>query len=93
MVLPSRLFLLFPVRVRRLLRRQPLHAGNAGRLAARAQLAVHAEAARASLGDGLQGRVGSDVRPIGRVDRPVPLTAYDPDHPYYLAEYDLTDRG
>ena len=21
------------------------------------------------------------------------LTAYDPDHPYYLAEYDLTDRG
>lgn len=58
-----------------------------------AELAVHAEAARTSLGDGLQGRAGADVRPIGRVDRPVPLTAYDPDHPYYLAEYDLTDRG
>lgn len=58
-----------------------------------AELAVHAEAARASLGDGHQGRTGTDVRPIGRVADPVPLTAYDPDHPYYLAEYDLTDRG
>ena len=24
---------------------------------------------------------------------PVPLTTFDPDHPYYLAEYDLPDRG
>ena len=54
---------------------------------------VHAEAARTSLRDGLQGRTGSDVRPIGRVADPVTLTTYDPDHPYYLAEYDLTDRG
>ncbi|MEJ7582642.1 MAG: sulfatase [Acidimicrobiales bacterium] len=54
---------------------------------------VHAERARASLGDALQGRTGSDVRLIGRVEDPVTLTTFDPDHPYYLAEYDLTDRG
>ncbi|MBX3285273.1 MAG: sulfatase [Actinobacteria bacterium] len=58
-----------------------------------AELEVHVEAARASLGDARTGRVGADVRPAGRVDRPEPLTAYDPDHPYYLAEYDLADRG
>jgi arylsulfatase A-like enzyme len=58
-----------------------------------ADLAVHAEAARTSLGDALQGRVGQDVRPIGRIAHPVPLTVYDSEHPYYLAEYDLTDRG
>ncbi len=33
------------------------------------------------------------MRPIGRVDHAVTLTTYDPDHPYYLSEYDLTDRG
>lgn len=54
---------------------------------------VHAERARASLGDALQGRPGNDVRPIGRVEHAVTLTTYEPDHPYYLAEYDLTDRG
>ncbi len=43
--------------------------------------------------DALTGRVGSECRPAGRVDDPVPLTRYDPNHPYYLAEYDLTDRG
>jgi len=58
-----------------------------------AELARHAEAARASLGDRLQDRTGADVRPIGRTSHPVPLTTYDPDHPYYLAEYDLPDRG
>ena len=58
-----------------------------------AELARHAEAARASLGDQLQDRTGADVRPIGRTSHPVPLTTYDPDHPYYLAEYDLPDRG
>lgn len=58
-----------------------------------AELERHAEAARASLGDALRGRTGADIRAIGRVDNPVTLTTYDPDHPYYLAEYDLTDRG
>ncbi|CAN5740413.1 N/A [soil metagenome] len=58
-----------------------------------AELLEHAERARCSLGDALTGREGDDVRPAGRVADPVPLTSYDPDHPYYLAEYDLTDRG
>jgi arylsulfatase A len=58
-----------------------------------AAIEIHAERARASLGDALQGRRGDDVRPIGRVEHPVTLTTYDPEHPYYLAEYDLTDRG
>ncbi len=58
-----------------------------------ARLLAHAEAARADLGDALTDRVGADVRPVGRVDDPRPLTAYDPDHPYVVAEYDLPDRG
>ena len=58
-----------------------------------AAIDVHAARARASLGDALQGRTGGDVRPIGRVEHGRTLTTYDPDHPYYLAEYDLTERG
>ncbi len=58
-----------------------------------AELEVHVEGARTSLGDARTGRAGADVRPAGRVANPVPLTTYDPDHPYYLAEYDLADRG
>jgi len=58
-----------------------------------AALEAVAEEARASLGDARTDRVGADVRPIGRVADPRPLTTYDPDHPYYLAEYDLADRG
>ena len=58
-----------------------------------ARLDALAERARESLGDERLGRVGSEVRPIGRVDDPAPLTTYDPDHPYVVAEYDLADRG
>ena len=58
-----------------------------------AELEVHAERARVALGDSVEGRIGNDVRPVGRVDHPVPLTTFDPEHPYYLAEYDLPDRG
>ena len=58
-----------------------------------AELEAHAERARVSLGDALTGRTGGDVRPVGRVRDPVTLTTYDARHPYYLAEYDLTDRG
>ena len=46
-----------------------------------------------SLGDARLGLAGADVRPIGRVADPVPLTTYDPAHPYYEAEYDLPARG
>lgn len=52
-----------------------------------------AETARAVLGDARLGRVGSEVRPIGRVADPRPLTVFDADHPYYLAEYDLSEKG
>ena len=58
-----------------------------------AQLTAIAERARASLGDARLGRAGNDIRAIGRVDNAAPLTKFDPDHPYYLAEYDLSDRG
>ncbi|MGB0112907.1 MAG: sulfatase [Ilumatobacteraceae bacterium] len=58
-----------------------------------AELEALAETARATLGDARLGRVGSEVRPIGRVDHAAPLTTYDPEHPYFIAEYDLADRG
>lgn len=58
-----------------------------------ARLQAFVEQARGSLGDSITGRAGADVRPIGRVDDARPLTTYDPDHPYYLSEYDLPHRG
>jgi arylsulfatase A len=57
------------------------------------ELEVLAERARQSLGDARLDIVGSDIRPIGRVDDPKTLTTFDPDHPYYMAEYDLPHRG
>ena len=53
----------------------------------------HAERARESLGDARLARVGSDLRAIGRVDNARTLTRYDPEHPYYMAEYDLAEKG
>ena len=58
-----------------------------------AELQRHVDAARAELGDRRLGVVGSGTRPVGEVDDPVPLTTFDPAHPYFLAEYDLPDRG
>ena len=51
------------------------------------------ESCRVDLGDASTGCEGVNVRPAGRVDNPVPLTCFDPDHPYYMAIYDLCDRG
>jgi arylsulfatase A-like enzyme len=48
---------------------------------------------RQTLGDDRTGSVGTQVRPIGRVDNPRPLTEYDSRNPYVIAEYDLPDRG
>jgi arylsulfatase A-like enzyme len=58
-----------------------------------ADIEAHAERARESLGDARLGRVGADVRPIGRVDDARPLATFDPEHPGIVAEYDLSDWG
>ena len=52
-----------------------------------------AERARTALGDKRLGRQGNEVVPIGRVANAKPLTVFDPNHPYYMAEYDLSERG
>jgi arylsulfatase A-like enzyme len=57
------------------------------------QLRRTAERYRDELGDGRLGIVGREVRPIGRVEQASTLTTFDPDHPYFMAEYDLPDRG
>ena len=58
-----------------------------------AALRCHAERARADLGDGRLGIRGEGRRRVGEVASPVTLTTFDPAHPYYMAEYDLHDRG
>lgn len=58
-----------------------------------ARLMIKVERYRADLGDEAVGVTGQNVRPIGRVDHPEPLTQYDPDHPYIMALYDLKERG
>lgn len=57
------------------------------------RLMALAETARTTLGDARLDRQGTEVRPVGRVEDPKPLTEYDPDHPYVMAEYDIPDRG
>jgi len=51
------------------------------------------DVARHDLGDARTGVVGRGTRPVGRVGNPQLLTEFDPDHPYFMAEYDLADRG
>lgn len=50
-------------------------------------------ACRAELGDAASDITGTAVRPVGRVDDPQPLARFDPEHPYFMAMYDLNDRG
>ncbi len=63
------------------------HADVVGRLLA------HVERAQADLGCEASGIDGSGRRPCGRVTEAQTLTTYDPDHPYIIAMYDLTDAG
>ncbi len=56
-------------------------------------LMARMEACRRDLGDEATGVVGENVRPVGRVDNPKPLSQYDPDHPYIVAMYDRPQRG
>jgi arylsulfatase A-like enzyme len=56
-------------------------------------LTAHAAAARADLGCERLRIEGSGRRPVGHVAEPVTLTTYDPEHPYIIAMYDLTETG
>ncbi len=58
-----------------------------------AELLALIHAARLDLGDDASDVAGTGVRPVGRVANPVTLTTFDPDTPYFMAEYDLPDRG
>ncbi len=58
-----------------------------------AELQQLAETFRAELGDSATGRQGCGCRAGGRVPNGVPLTSFDPSHPYYIAEYDLVEAG
>ncbi len=51
------------------------------------------ELCREDIGDDARGMPGKNRREPGRVSDPVPLTEYDPGHPYIMAEYDLPERG
>lgn len=57
------------------------------------RLEVIADGYRQDLGDHLTGVHGQNCRPPGKVSNPKPLTFYDPDYPYIIAEYDLPDAG
>lgn len=57
------------------------------------RLEALAEDFRRDVGDDFTNTAGRNVRPIGRVATPRPLTEYDPQCPYMWAEYDLGDRG
>lgn len=48
---------------------------------------------RQDIGDSAQEITGSNCRPVGKVSNPVPMTQYDPNHPYIDAMYDLSDAG
>lgn len=50
-----------------------------------------AESAREDLGDDITGVTGANQRPCGRAENPKPLTTYDPNHPYIVALYDMSE--
>lgn len=58
-----------------------------------AEITARADIWRKALGDHALGIEGEERRPIGRVDNPEPLTSFDENYPYYLAEYDLSEAG
>jgi arylsulfatase A-like enzyme len=58
-----------------------------------AELMARLDSCREDLGDGWLGVEGANCRPLGRVPDAQPLTRYDAAHPYFMAEYDLTERG
>jgi len=57
------------------------------------ELEAKIQAFREDVGDAAAGMTGANCRPIGQVENPDTLTHYDPDHPYIIAMYDLSDAG
>ncbi len=57
------------------------------------ELTALADAARTELGDSRLAIKGTARRPVGEHRPNRPLTRYNPDHPYFAAEYDLADAG
>jgi arylsulfatase A-like enzyme len=55
------------------------------------ELEEAAQYIRAQFGDGRLGVEGSAIRPVGLAANPKPLTRFNPDHPYFIAYYDLAD--
>lgn len=58
-----------------------------------AQIMKKVEACREDMGDAVTGVKGRNVRPIGRIPDPRPLTRYDENHPYIIALYDRNEIG
>lgn len=58
-----------------------------------ARLMEKIETCRQDMGDSVTGITGKNVRPIGRVQNPRPLTQYDENHPYIIALYDRNEIG
>lgn len=56
-----------------------------------AEIELAAEEFRRGFGDRRLDRVGTEIRDAGVCKNPKPLTAYDEDHPYMIAYYDLAD--
>ena len=46
---------------------------------------------RKALGDISRNIIGEEIRTIGIVENPKPLSEYQEDHPYMVAYYDLAD--
>jgi len=57
------------------------------------ELTALAQQRRNELGDRRLGIPGTDRRPQGVHHPNTPLTRYDPNHPYFASEYDLTEAG
>jgi arylsulfatase A-like enzyme len=53
-----------------------------------AELMTAFDSGARELGDARTGHPGRDLRPLGRVVNPRPLTQYNPAHPYMIAMYD-----
>jgi len=56
-----------------------------------AEIELVAEEFRRTLGDRRMNRAGTEIREVGVCRNPRPLTAYDENHPYMIASYDLAD--